>query len=87
MRNSVDRATALETSQAKRLASTTVAQVNEALCALRNFMNAAAEHLGEAPTAYQHFVTGGGSGDNLNLAAPNGRTLSTSAKRGEDSMG
>lgn len=61
----LDRATALQTGQVTGVPSTTVAQVHEALRALRNFMNAAAEYLGEAPTAYELFITRGEGGDDL----------------------
>jgi hypothetical protein len=61
----LDRATALQTGQLKGVPNTTVAQVNEALRALRNFMNAAAEYLGEVSTAYEHFITRGEGGDDL----------------------
>lgn len=61
----LDRATALQTAQVTGVPSTTVAQINEALRALRHFMNAAAEYLGEVPTAYEFFITRGEGGDDL----------------------
>jgi len=61
----LDRATALQTGQVTVVPSTTVAQVHEAHRALRSFMNAAAEYLGEAPTAYELFITRGEGGDDL----------------------
>lgn len=61
----LDRATALHTGHLTSMPITTVAQVNEALRALRDFMNAAAEYLGDGRTAYEFFNTRGEGADDL----------------------
>lgn len=58
-----DRATALLT--AAPPPDATIAQINGALQALRDFMNAVAIYLGEPPTAYEHFIMRGQGGDDL----------------------
>lgn len=61
----LDRTIALQKGRIEGVPGTTVAQVDAALRSLRDFMNAAAEYLGEVPTAYEHFMTRGEGGDDL----------------------